>query len=176
MLCDVFLDQLSKEEESALDSVIDQSFFLVNGQESFWKKSISLFFKGHYFSCLMLILPLLEHGLRKIFLFENRCPKKRGVKINVLAADSVNEGFRNKFKEKLPQTLLNAVYDLFVYKESGGGIRHTLAHGVTESALIPREYADRCIVICLGLAMYFSPRNFPGNFPQGFNCRKMYHC
>ena len=52
------------------------NFFV--GQESMWIESFELFLQGKYYGSLLLLFPLIEHALRKLYLSDNNCPSKRG--------------------------------------------------------------------------------------------------
>ena len=54
---------------------------------------------------------------------------------------------------------MNALYDLFVWREGGGGIRHIFAHGLSWGTEIPIEFADRCMAIGLALCLNYLPSN-----------------
>lgn len=75
-----YLDPLAPQDATAVSQVLQSTFFIVAGQEQVWQDSFNLFARDkNYYGSLLLLLPLVEHGMRKMFLFMNYCPLKRFV-------------------------------------------------------------------------------------------------
>lgn len=97
-----------------------------------------------------MLLPLMEHSMRKLYLYMNDMPLKRGVKLEHLLRptieDATPEGMvigrvginggvpregvkENKVYTSLPTPLLHALYDLFVrYEGALPPCHNTLQH------------------------------------------------
>ena len=68
-------------KENCLDienikKLVDGNFFLVNGYEDLFLKSVFYFNQGNYYASLCLILPILEHCLRIIFCSVNKLEER----------------------------------------------------------------------------------------------------
>lgn len=152
-----FPDVLSPEQINEVNEVITDNFLIVAGQEELWSDAFRYFAQGHNYRALLVLLPLMEHSMRKLCLYLNDCPMKRGCKLDKILRPTMDNG-PNLFYTAWSRPMMHALYDLFQWGECGGGLRHYLAHGSTQgNELIPRDFADRCIAVAIALCLPFRP-------------------
>jgi len=109
--------EIPAPELSLIGEVIHESFFLVHGQEPIVWQAFLEFQNGSYFASLLTMLPLIEHGLRKIYLFLHDCPGARGIKLDSLLKPKLDNGSPNLLYKDIPAPLRHALFDLFVWRE-----------------------------------------------------------
>jgi hypothetical protein len=56
-----------------LTDIIEHSFFIAKNRLPDWKKAMEFFLDGEYYFSLILLLPLLEHSLRRLFAYLKNC-------------------------------------------------------------------------------------------------------
>eukprot|EP01087_Luapelamoeba_hula_P004182 TRINITY_DN14123_c0_g1_i1.p1 TRINITY_DN14123_c0_g1~~TRINITY_DN14123_c0_g1_i1.p1 ORF type:complete len:385 (+),score=30.98 TRINITY_DN14123_c0_g1_i1:95-1156(+) len=118
--------------------------------------------EGDCYTALLLLLPILEHALRKLYLYLYNTPLARGIKLNSIFKYTPE----NKMYHFLPSPLIHAFHDMFVWNEAGGGIRHAIAHGVTGKGLIPVEFCDRAFAATIAYCMLWLPTAEPPAEPK----------
>lgn len=79
------------------------------------------------------------------------------MKLEKLIKPKRDTGDPNRLFTEFSSSVMHALYDLFNWREAGGGIRHTIAHGATWGDAIPVEFCDRCFTIAIGMCLQFMP-------------------
>jgi hypothetical protein len=84
-----------------------------------------------------------------------------GMKLEKLLKPKRDTGDHNRLFSELNGRVIHALYDLFNWREGGGGIRHVIAHGATWGDAIPVEFCDRCFAISIAMCLQFMPNAEP---------------
>src|SRR5689334_3269910 len=108
---------MSEEDKIAVEKVLSTTFLALSGQEQLWQDAFNIFYQQNYFGALLILLPLMEHSLRKLFLYFNKCPAKRGVVLDNLLNPKMDDGTRNRLFDELKPQMLAALFDLYVWRE-----------------------------------------------------------
>jgi hypothetical protein len=160
---DILEEEFRKEH---IIDIIDHSYFIAQNRLGDWKKAISLFYDNQYFYSIIMLLPLLEHSLRRVFGYVNECPERIYCAETSVTYTTFDEMLDPDLDEHTPNALyaeigpnvLNALFDILVWKD-GPRIRDKLAHGMCDPAVIPRSIPQMIINCALYLCYKYS--NFP---------------
>lgn len=119
----------------------------------------------------MLLLPQLEHGLRRVFACVNNCPHR------VLTAEStvlyttfdeilapvLQDGTENLLRQELGDALMEMLLDVLVHSE-GPRIRDRISHGEVDLQQISQQLANHILCICIAFVGSYLNSD-AGNFP-----------
>ena len=65
--------EINSDEKEALYCLIESTSFIDQSRKLKWKQALEYFFEGHFLEFLLLVLPQLEHSLRRVFVVISGC-------------------------------------------------------------------------------------------------------
>ncbi|KAK3742251.1 hypothetical protein QZH41_009019, partial [Actinostola sp. cb2023] len=112
---------------------------------------------------LILLIPQLEHSLRKVFAWVNGCPDRvltaesttLYTTFDEILAPSLPDGSENQLRNKIGDKYLEMLLDVLVHPD-GQRIRDHISHGEVHLDLISQGLCSHVICICIAFAVYFS--------------------
>ena len=152
-----------------IDEIIENSFFVVSMFEDTWKYAMRLFFVDKdNFKAMMVLFPLLEHSLRKIYANSNGCSERMltastnslYTTLDILLSPSM-QGSQQKnriFHILGNETTMNAIFDLLIWME-GPRVRDLLAHASVDPNSISLLQTRYLVSLCVSLLIQFDVRN-----------------
>ena len=105
--------------------------------------------EGHFGAASILILPLLETMMRRLFVLENKCPQRMMTAENdqlyttftEIFSQNLGEGVVNRFVETVGEPFLELMFDLFVLPD-GPRLRDKLGHGELDLDLLNKTSSE----------------------------------
>jgi hypothetical protein len=118
-----------------MDTMIDSSYFIPMDRRAAWKQAISLCREGNHYYCAVLLFPLLEHAMRRLYNYYNEIESDLEpfhCNFDDILQPHMEFGVaRNKLFDKLDPSLLFAIHDMLVWRE-GPGVRDLVSHGAVD--------------------------------------------
>lgn len=149
------------------------NFFIIPNMLPLWLQAVDYFVQKRFDFCMVLLLPQLEHGLRRLFACVNNSPQR------VMTAEStvlyttfdeilspvLPDGSENLLRQEIGDEYLEMLLDVLVHSE-GPRIRDHISHGEVDLSEISQDLANHILCICIAfLGLY----NFPDKNSHG--CR-----
>ncbi|XP_041353424.1 endoplasmic reticulum membrane-associated RNA degradation protein-like isoform X2 [Gigantopelta aegis] len=145
-----------------IDEVFFKSDFVQDDFIPIWKKALQLYEIGSFGFCLVLLMPQLEHALRRVFAAVNGCPER------VLTAESstlyttfdeildkfLPSGEENKMALLVGEPCMDLLFDLLVYPD-GPRVRDRLSHGEVNLYSVPASLVHPVVYLSLFLCHKF---------------------
>ncbi|XP_019627272.1 PREDICTED: endoplasmic reticulum membrane-associated RNA degradation protein-like [Branchiostoma belcheri] len=140
-----------------LRDVIHRTAFIQPSMMPYWEKALEKFSDQSYGHCLLLLLPQLEHGLRRVFAVVNNCPQRMltaessvlYTTFDEILSATLQDGSTNLMSSELGDSYMELLLDLLVHPE-GPRVRDHASHGELDLATIPAGLANH--VLCVSLA------------------------
>jgi hypothetical protein len=164
------------------NTMIDSTFFLPFRQRESWKDALQFYNRGEHYYAAILLFPLLEHSLRRLFAICNERVEQiettdtEAVYVTFEDSLSPHLGYgigRNKLFDELDVNILHVVHDVMVWKDVQSRIR--IAHGVLDPHCIPKSIIDRIIVLIIFLCKkyeYKSTEHVSHDYTPAFHPQK----
>ena len=113
-----------------------------------FKFMLILFLAFRHGDCIVLLLPQLEHGLRRLFALANNCPERVLTAENTvlfttfdeILSPSINSNTRNRLHSLTGSNYITMLMDILMYPE-GPRLRDRFSHG--ETYFGPTEETDQ---------------------------------
>ncbi|XP_007884976.2 endoplasmic reticulum membrane-associated RNA degradation protein isoform X1 [Callorhinchus milii] len=158
----VFPD-FNEEALKTAENLIEKSNFIMEIMLPYWREGFTAYTQQRYDDCVILLLPQMEMGLRRIFTTSNNCSNR------LLTAESTTlfttfdemlvQHLDNQDVNQLPlilgEPLMEILWDLLNH-QAGPRIRDHLSHGELDFNVFPREIADHLITLSIVLLYRFS--------------------
>ncbi|CAF3510753.1 unnamed protein product [Adineta steineri] len=166
------LDICCPNADTAID-IIKKNSLVDNGYKPLLISSINYFYnENEYGLSMMLLLPVFEHLLRKLFVNANHCPER------LLTAESTTlfttldeiltcclpDGSPNRLCEELGQGYMSLLGDLITFPE-GVCLRSKLSHGEIDYDSLPQIIAHAQLSLLLTL-LYRYNHNESNDYEQ----------
>ena len=154
-----------------LKELVGRSFFVVPMFEEVWIEAFSSYFEQkNSYKSLILLFPLLEHSVRRIYATSNNCGSKMltaststlYTTLDTLMSPLLqgSETEPNKIFDILGNdTTMNALFDILIWME-GPRIRDLLAHGVVDIENISPIQVQYIIAISISILIQFDCNNY----------------
>ncbi|XP_067682582.1 endoplasmic reticulum membrane-associated RNA degradation protein-like [Haliotis asinina] len=158
------LPALSPDDLISIEQLFISTDFVQQQFVPVWHRSLDLYREGRYGPCLVLLLPQVEHSLRRVFAAVNGCPDR----VLTAEATTLYTTFDEILDKHLPSHaengLLNVIgensmdllFDLLVYPD-GPRVRDRLSHGEITLDILPQALADAVIHLTVHLSALFVP-------------------
>ncbi|KAK3733011.1 hypothetical protein RRG08_002615 [Elysia crispata] len=151
---DAHFIELSHQDLSLAEQIICKSWVVNDGNKNFFKTAFYLFWSENYGFCSMLLFPLLEQALRRLFVQVNDCPSR------LLTAEAstlfttfeeildrnLHNGHQNEIVSSLSEPCMDLLHDLLVYP-SGPRARDKLSHGEADYSCVPGSLPKILLII-----------------------------
>ncbi|XP_068730495.1 endoplasmic reticulum membrane-associated RNA degradation protein-like isoform X2 [Montipora capricornis] len=156
---------LNTSDMPAVFELFNASFFIIPSMLPLWLLAMDYFCQKRFDLCIILLLPQLEHGLRRVFACVNNCPHR------VLTAEStvlyttfdeilsplLQDGSENLLRQEIGDSYLEMLLDVLVHPE-GPRIRDHISHGEVDLSEISQELANHILCICIAFTgLYILP-------------------
>lgn len=153
----VFPD-INEEAIALAEDFIGKSDFVVEIMTPYWREAVAAYRNQRYADCVILLLPQLETGLRKLFTIVNNCPSR------ILTAEStmlyttfdemlakyLENDDTNQLPTALGDPIMEILWDLLNHQE-GPRIRDHLSHGELDLKLFPKKMASHIVALAIVL-------------------------
>ncbi|XP_046551807.1 endoplasmic reticulum membrane-associated RNA degradation protein-like [Haliotis rubra] len=160
------LPALSTDDLISIEQLFTSTDFVQQQFVPVWHRSLDLYREARYGQSLVLLLPQVEHSLRRVFAAINGCPDR----VLTAEATTLYTTFDEILDKYLPSQaengLLNVIgensmdllFDLLVYPD-GPRLRDRLSHGEITLDTLPQALADAVIHLTVHLsALLFRAR------------------
>ncbi|ELU04535.1 hypothetical protein CAPTEDRAFT_86473, partial [Capitella teleta] len=125
------------------------STFILPVMKPVWHRAISLFRCNRFGDCVLLLLPQLEHVMRRIYATANGCTERvLTAESNVLFttfdeifSEMLPNGVPNEVRSSIGDQRMNLLLDLLTYPE-GPRIRDRLSHGECDLNTVTKRSAS----------------------------------
>ncbi|CAF0824251.1 unnamed protein product [Rotaria sordida] len=130
--------------------LIQNSHLIDNGYKPLLISSIDYFFhRNEYGLSMILLLPVFEHLLRKLFVNANNCPERLltaeattlYTTLDEILTCCLPDGSPNRLCDKLGRGYMSLLGDLITFPD-GVCLRSKLSHGETDYECLPRSISD----------------------------------
>lgn len=127
-----------------------------------WLKCIHLYEQQKFGFFASLMLPEIEHALRRIFCTVNECSSRMltaessvlYTTLDEILSKYLSDGKENQLKDLLRPSTMDLLHDLFVYPE-GPRVRDRVSHGETDICSFPHKIASALFALSFALAAEF---------------------
>uniref|UniRef100_A0A4W3GQW9 ER membrane associated RNA degradation n=1 Tax=Callorhinchus milii TaxID=7868 RepID=A0A4W3GQW9_CALMI len=158
----VFPD-FNEEALKTAENLIEKSNFIMEIMLPYWREGFTAYTQQRYDDCVILLLPQMEMGLRRIFTTSNNCSNRLlTAEVNtshLQHSDMLVQHLDNQDVNQLPlilgEPLMEILWDLLNH-QAGPRIRDHLSHGELDFNVFPREIADHLITLSIVLLYRFS--------------------
>ncbi|XP_071080762.1 endoplasmic reticulum membrane-associated RNA degradation protein-like [Haliotis cracherodii] len=159
------LPALSPDDLFSIEQLFISTDFVQPQFVPAWHRSLDLYREGRYGPSLVLLLPQVEHSLRRVFAAVNGCPHR------VLTAEATtlyttfdeildkylpSQG-ENCIRNAIGENSMDLLFDLLVYPD-GPRVRDRLSHGEITLNTLPQPLADAVIHLAVKLSALFVRR------------------
>jgi hypothetical protein len=150
-----------------VDQLLHATYFIPPTQTKLWKEALSLYEQGEHFYSAVLIFPLLEQAMRRLYAFYNQREDKVVsaetetcyVTFEDILSPQLEYGTgRNALFDQLDPEILFALHDLLVWS-AGPRIRDKLSHGILNPVGLPKSIMDRTVNVCVELCRRYDYRS-----------------
>ncbi|XP_078671984.1 endoplasmic reticulum membrane-associated RNA degradation protein-like [Branchiostoma floridae x Branchiostoma belcheri] len=146
-----------------LRDVIHRTAFIQPSMMPYWEKALEKFSDQSYGHCLLLLLPQLEHGLRRVFAVVNNCPQRMltaessvlYTTFDEILSPTLQDGSTNLMSSELGDSYMELLLDLLVHPE-GPRVRDHTSHGELDLATIPAGLANHVLCVCLSFCIKYA--------------------
>ncbi|XP_072907717.1 endoplasmic reticulum membrane-associated RNA degradation protein-like isoform X2 [Hemitrygon akajei] len=153
----VFPD-INEEAIALAEDFIDKSGFVVEIMQPYWREALEAYRNQRYADCVILLLPQLETGLRKLFTVVNNCPNRLltaesttlYTTFDEMLAKYLEKGDTNQLPTALGDPIVEILWDLLNHQE-GPRIRDHLSHGELDLNTFPEEMASHVVALAIVL-------------------------
>ncbi|XP_078591362.1 endoplasmic reticulum membrane-associated RNA degradation protein-like [Branchiostoma floridae x Branchiostoma japonicum] len=152
-----------------LRDVIHRTAFIQPSMVPCWEKALEKFSDQRYGHCLLLLLPQLEHGLRRVFAVINNCPQRMltaessvlYTTFDEILSPTLQDGSTNHMSSELGDSYMEVLLDLLVHPE-GPRVRDHASHGELDLTTIPAVLANHVLCVCLAFCVRFGSTDISG--------------
>uniref|UniRef100_A0A7S1KUJ0 DUF4209 domain-containing protein n=1 Tax=Percolomonas cosmopolitus TaxID=63605 RepID=A0A7S1KUJ0_9EUKA len=159
-------NEMNESEIQSCRTTFTRSMFVLPDDEHNWEYVLKCYSEKEYFVCAMHVIPLIEHGLRRIYVHCNKCESKLLLAnqdsllttIDItLAQTMIFESSKrlNRIHEELGILYQNALFDVFLWDKCVK-YRDALCHGGAPATLSPCV-ARYLLILGLALCSQFDP-------------------
>ncbi|XP_059842510.1 endoplasmic reticulum membrane-associated RNA degradation protein-like isoform X2 [Hypanus sabinus] len=153
----VFPD-INEEAIALAEDFIGKSGFVVEIMRPYWREALEAYRNQRYADCVILLLPQLETGLRKLFTVVNNCPNRLltaesttlYTTFDEMLAKYLEKGDTNQLPTALGDPIVEILWDLLNHQE-GPRIRDHLSHGELDLNTFPEEMASHMVALAIVL-------------------------
>ncbi|XP_066282132.1 endoplasmic reticulum membrane-associated RNA degradation protein-like [Branchiostoma lanceolatum] len=146
-----------------LRDVIHRTAFIQPSMVPYWEKALEKFSDQSYGHCLLLLLPQLEHGLRRVFAVVNNCPQRMltaessvlYTTFDEILSPTLQDGSTNHMSSELGDSYMEVLLDLLVHTE-GPRVRDHASHGELDLTTIPAVLANHVLCVCLAFCVKYA--------------------
>ncbi|XP_069786902.1 endoplasmic reticulum membrane-associated RNA degradation protein-like isoform X2 [Narcine bancroftii] len=154
----VIFPDINEEAITLAEDLIGKSDFVVEIMLPYWREAFAAYRNQRYADCVILLLPQLETGLRKIFTIVNDCPYRfltaESTTFYTTFDEMLAKYLENNDTNQLPKTLgdpiMEILWDLLNHQE-GPRIRDHLSHGELDLKKFPEEMASHVVAVAIVL-------------------------
>lgn len=153
-----------RENLECLQKYLEKAWVIVPETKQQWQLLFILCEEGRYGFCLTLLLPLLEHCLRRVFAAVNNCPER------ILTAESCTlyttftemldqnlpDGTANKLLLLLTEPCMDLLQDMLFYPH-GPRVRDHISHGEVDLDTVDYTFVSPFLCIAAHTASKVSP-------------------
>uniref|UniRef100_A0A8C4QVW4 DUF4209 domain-containing protein n=1 Tax=Eptatretus burgeri TaxID=7764 RepID=A0A8C4QVW4_EPTBU len=140
----------------------ETSDFVLDSMRPYWRAALLAYEKKRFGDCVILCLPQLETGLRKVYTRVNECPERLltaesdvlYTTFDEILAEKVNNS-TNLLAEELGESMMDILLDLLTYQE-GPRLRDHVSHGEVDLQKIPVEIAQHVLAVVVVLMHRFA--------------------
>jgi len=174
-------EEKAKEEEEeikAIHKLIDRSYFVMSPWCTLWYKVVEYYHGKKYYQCLMLMFPLFEHCIRRIWVCTNNCahrlltaekhslyttldillstiPSSYITNNSTTTTNNSSKSVVNSCIDELGDAqLVNMIFDLLVWTNSPR-VRDLMCHGSVIPESISAVIVDRAMVMFYNLLVKY---------------------
>lgn len=154
----------TKENMQSLHKYLEMGKVIQPSSQQQWQLVFSLYEEGRYGLCLTLLLPLLEHCLRRVFATVNECPER------IMTAESsalyttftemldqtLSDGTTNKLPDLLSAPCMDLLQDLLFYPQ-GPRVRDHVSHGEVDLEQVDQSMVYTFVCVAAHMASSFIP-------------------
>jgi len=165
--CDYMLASLRHRNDNSSSQeifveVISNSWLVNRSNKDLFSTAFTKFNDKLYGHCAVILFPLIEHSLRRMFVAANNCPDR----LMTAEADTLYTTFEEILEQKLPdgrknqistllgENCMDFLHDLLVYP-FGPRARDRLSHGELNITKVPASLCQMLINFCGYLACKF---------------------
>ncbi|KAM8809411.1 endoplasmic reticulum membrane-associated RNA degradation protein [Eudromia elegans] len=154
---------LNHETLSLAEELVKLSSFVLKMMLPFWLAALTAFRQDRYADCMILLLPQLEAGLRRLFTATNKCPNRLltaepsalYTTFDEMLAKHLNNEEINQLPLVLEEPAMEFLWD-FLNHQEGPRVRDHLSHGEINLKTFPREVANQIVAFAVTLLCRFS--------------------
>uniref|UniRef100_A0A6B2L093 DUF4209 domain-containing protein n=1 Tax=Arcella intermedia TaxID=1963864 RepID=A0A6B2L093_9EUKA len=162
--CNIF-GEGREGELNSIEPLLNKSFFIIPSQKSQWRLAFSFLKKQENYLSTIVLIPLLEHSIRRVFAVSNECGS-RVLTARVHSLMTTMDTLLDDFIETTPnlifnefgQNIMHILHDLFIAKQ-GPRIRDLIAHGVVEETTIPTYFSNCLAALAIYLCLKYDVDN-----------------
>ncbi|XP_028905341.1 endoplasmic reticulum membrane-associated RNA degradation protein isoform X3 [Ornithorhynchus anatinus] len=169
---DIFPD-INHEALSVAQELLKKSGFVLKIMLPFWEAAITEFRLQRYAESVMLLLPQLETGLRKVFITVNKCAK-RLLTAEILARQLEDEQI-NQLPPFLGEPTMEFLWD-FLNHQEGPRVRDHLSHGEFNLQKFPKEIAHQILAFSIVLLLRFVGEEVLSVFKENATIKALIGC
>ncbi|XP_014672507.1 PREDICTED: endoplasmic reticulum membrane-associated RNA degradation protein-like isoform X3 [Priapulus caudatus] len=148
--------------------LVHSSCFVTPTFKPYWELALHLLQHGRHGYGLALLLPQLEHGLRRVFTTVNKCQERMLTAENTVLFTTFDEmllpqladGRENKLMSAIGESYMMVLFDLLVHTD-GPRIRDKLSHGEINFSSLPLVLFDHVSALCLAFCSACLPSDAP---------------
>ncbi|CAG5127629.1 unnamed protein product [Candidula unifasciata] len=143
----------------SLEECLLNSWLVTSENINFFKAALAFLKHQKYGLCSVLLLPLLEHSLRRLFVVVNDCPHRlvtaEATSLYTTFEEILDQSLPDRRENKLGQVLgepcMDLLHDLLIYP-GGPRVRDKLGHGEADCHTVPGSLPVILLVIFARLA------------------------
>uniref|UniRef100_UPI00358F66E7 endoplasmic reticulum membrane-associated RNA degradation protein isoform X1 n=2 Tax=Myxine glutinosa TaxID=7769 RepID=UPI00358F66E7 len=140
----------------------ETSNFVLDSMRPYWRAALLAYEQRRFGDCVILCLPQLEMGLRKVYTRVNECPERLltaesdvlYTTFDEILAEKVNNS-TNLLADELGEPMMDILLDLLTYQE-GPRLRDHVSHGEVDLEKIPMEIAQQVLAVVVLLMHQFT--------------------
>ncbi|XP_033112863.1 endoplasmic reticulum membrane-associated RNA degradation protein-like isoform X2 [Anneissia japonica] len=152
-------------EKDILMDVLNRTSFIPRNMLTIWEKALEYFYDERCGLCVMLLLPQLELGVRRVFVRVNDCPQRLvTAETSVLFTTfdemlclGLSEEKENALMAQVGAPYTEMLMDLLVHQD-GPRLRNHLSHGEINFFDVAKDVTDFVLFVCLSWACLFTDR------------------
>ena len=165
-----FISASQKVGHATCVDLLRCSYFSIPGRLEMWSKILTEFDEQEYYIFLVLLMPQLEHCLRRLYVVLNQLPCElltaestvHYTTLDLFLNKSLPDGRENEVVKRIGAGVLNALFDTLVHTH-GPRVRDRISHGECGMGGIELALAQRMLCIAMDLAIVFLPAHFDTN-------------
>ncbi|XP_028398909.1 endoplasmic reticulum membrane-associated RNA degradation protein-like isoform X2 [Dendronephthya gigantea] len=160
-----------------LHELFSRSDFVTNSMVPLWYLALDFFRQESYDLVAMILLPQLEHSLRRLYSSVNEMPERVETAesaefyttFNEILSPCLADGTPNKLFDSLDSCYIELLLDVLVHPE-GPRLRDHLSHSEVDIQEFPKYLANHVLGITIAFCLRFCAKDFSQTvgFPHSF--------